>query len=250
MQPHPILTGKRKIVRIDEDKCDGCGQCIPSCAEGAIRIVDGKARLISDRFCDGLGACLGDCPQDAISIEERAAEAFDEQAVQAHLAQKTDHPAPVGGCPSARMFDFSSTATRKERLANDTSAAPSALSHWPVQLHLLPPTAPFLQGADLLICAPCVPIAMADFHARLLSGRAVALACPKLDNQTGYVEKLTTLFAEANLRSLTVARMSVPCCGGLLMLARSARQVAGSSLPIGDWVIGPEGSIVETNEVA
>ena len=238
---------KRKVIRIDEDKCDGCGQCVPACAEGAIRIIDGKARLISDRFCDGLGECLGHCPQGAISMEERESEPFDEEAVAAHRSRPPDHSAPGHVCPSAQLLDLSVPAGVPGESVAASPSAPGGLRHWPVQLHLLPPMAPFLRGADLLICATCVPVAMPDFHARLLAGRAVAVACPKLDDQTGYLEKLAAIFAEASLNSVTVARMSVPCCGGLLRLVHEARDLAGSSLPITDLMIGYNGYISEMN---
>ncbi len=238
---------KRKIVRIDEDKCDGCGECVPSCAEGAIRIIDGKARLMSDRLCDGLGACLGHCPLGAISIEERESEPFDEEEVAAHRSQSQRHPARESGCPSARLLDFSVPASTPGAAATVCRSVPGALRHWPVQLHLIPPTAPFLRGADLLVCATCVPVAMPDFHARLLHGRAVAIACPKLDDQTGYLEKLAAMFAGAGLNSVTVARVTVPCCANLLRLVRRARDLAGSALPITDMVIGHDGYIAETS---
>lgn len=240
-------TVKRKIVRIDEAKCDGCGQCVPACAEGAIRIIDGKARLISDRFCDGLGECLGHCPRGAISMEERESEPFDEEAVAAHRSRPRDHSAPGHVCSSAQPVDLSGATGVPETCPTLSRSAPGALRHWPVQLHLLPPTAPFLRGADSLICATCVPVAMPGFHARLLAGRAVAIACPKLDDQTAYPEKLTALFADAGLNSVTVARMSVPCCGGLLWLVHKARDLAGSSLPITDLVIGHNGYIAGIN---
>ena len=238
---------KRKVIRIDEDKCDGCGQCVPACAEGAIRIIDGKARLISDRFCDGLGECLGHCPQGAISMEERESEPFDEEAVAARRSRPPDHSAPGHVCPSAQPVDLLGATGVPETCPTMSASVLGALRHWPVQLHLLPPMAPFLRGADLLICATCVPVAVPDFHARLLAGRAVAVACPKLDDQTGYLEKLAAIFAEASLNSVTVARMSVPCCGGLLRLVHKARDLAGSSLPITDLVIGHNGYIAEMN---
>jgi ferredoxin len=238
---------KRKIVHIDETKCNGCGECIPACAEGAIEIVDGKARLIADRLCDGLGACLGNCPLGAITVEERESEPFEEAAVIARQSHQHTHSVPASGCPSARVLQFAPPAFTSMKKKDAPAQAEGALRHWPVQLHLVPPTAPFFKGADLLICAPCVPVAMPDFHARLLQGRSVVLACPKLDDQAGYLEKLAFMFANAGLRSVTVARMTVPCCGGLLRLVRQARDVAGSSLPITDVVIGHNGSIVETN---
>ncbi len=238
---------KREIVHIDEEKCDGCGVCVPSCAEGAIRIVDGKTKLIADRLCDGLGACLGHCPRGAITVEERESEPYDEEAVAAHLSQQDEPPAAVSGCPSARAFSMGASASAPAAPSAGAPRDASALQHWPIQLHLLPPTAPFIKGADLLLCAPCVPVAAPDFQERLLAGRAVALACPKLDNQTGYVEKLATMFSEGGLNSLTVARMSVPCCGGLLRLAHQARELAGAGTPIKDMVISHDGSITETD---
>jgi len=239
-----VRMAKRKIVRIDDAACDGCGQCVPACAEGAIEIIDGKAVLVSDGLCDGLGACLGHCPRGAISIQEREGEPFEEAAVATHRPQQKKHPVDERGCPSARLLDFSARAGAPQRVVAASPSAPGALRHWPVQLHLLPPTAPFLKGADVLICAPCVPVAMPDFHATLLAGRAVAVACPKLDDQTGYLEKLAAMFAGANTSSVTVARMSVPCCGGLLRLVRDARDLAGSTSPVTDLVIGHDGRIV------
>jgi ferredoxin len=241
---------RRKIVRIDESKCDGCGECVPSCAEGAIEIVEGKAKLVSDRLCDGLGACLGHCPLGAITVEERDSDPFEEAAVLAHRSREAEHPGHPSGCPSARLMQFAAPGRLPLTKADDAPSAAGALRHWPVQLHLVPPTAPFFRGADLLICAPCVPVAMPDFHARLLQGRSVALACPKLDDQTGYLEKLALIFARAEPRSVTVARMSVPCCGGLLRLVRQARDVAGSDLPITDVVVGHDGVVAETNTEA
>jgi NAD-dependent dihydropyrimidine dehydrogenase PreA subunit len=236
-------TIRRRIIRIDEDKCDGCGLCVPACAEGAIRVIDGKARLASDRFCDGLGACLGLCPRGALTIEEREGEPFDAHAVATHLSRPAIHPASGSGCPSAGLLDLSTPAGDAEQPAAAPHAASGALRHWPVQLHLLPAKAPFLRGADLLICAPCVPVAMPDFHARLLAGRVVALACPKLDDQTGYLEKLSAMFAEMAPRSVTVARMHVPCCGGLLQLVRRARDSSCFTVPIADVVVGHDGCI-------
>lgn len=234
----------RKIVQIDEAKCDGCGQCVPSCAEGAIRIVNGKARLVSDVYCDGLGACLGHCPQGAIEIIEREAPNFDEHAVHEHLQAKR-HSLPLraaaphgGGCPgsAARMFAASSPAAVCE--GDDT---PSALGQWPVQLHLVPPVAPFLQDADLLLVADCVPFAYADFHAKLLRGRPVVIGCPKLDDGRAYVDKLAAIMRQGSLRSLTVVRMEVPCCMGLMHIAAAARQQSGVDLPIEEIVISIRG---------
>ncbi|HEY9766006.1 MAG TPA: 4Fe-4S binding protein, partial [Chroococcales cyanobacterium] len=190
----------RKIIRIDEEKCNGCGLCIPNCHEGAIKIVNGKAKLVSDAHCDGLGACLGHCPQDALTVEERVADAFDEEVVQRDLSKK-----------------------EKSENAENTENPESQLSHWPVQLRLVPPAAPFLQGSDLLICADCVPFAVPDFHSRYLAGRAVLVGCPKLDDLEHYREKLKAVFAEAKPGRVTVLRMEVPCCGGLAQAVMEAR---------------------------
>ena len=236
----------RDMVTIDEDLCNGCGQCVPACAEGAIQIIDGKAKLVSDRLCDGLGACLGHCPQDAIRIEKREAVAFDEAAVEAHLeGQKAsgDAPpshAPAGGCPGARMASFD----RRGSASAPTGGACSELTHWPVQLKLLPATAPALHGAHLLIAADCVPVAMADFHAALLRDHAVVIACPKLDDPTGYVEKLADIIRLNNLAEVSVARMEVPCCGGLTQMVRQARQLSGCDVPITEIQIGVQGDVL------
>lgn len=243
----------RKMVRIDEEKCNGCGECVPSCAEGAIQIIDGKARLLSDNLCDGLGACLGDCPLGAISIEEREADEYDEAAVDAHLKEIGRAPvshhgvmpaathqgcpsaavksfaAPTGGCPSARPAQFAAPAPSAP--VGKATANPSQLAQWPVQLHLVPPTAPFFQNADVLLAADCVPFAYADFQQELLKGKALAIACPKLDNTQPYVEKLTAMITQSNIKSLTVVHMEVPCCNGLVMMAKQALANSGRNIP-------------------
>jgi Pyruvate/2-oxoacid:ferredoxin oxidoreductase delta subunit len=221
----------RKIVKIDEDLCDGCGECVPSCAEGAIQVIDGKAKLVSEVYCDGLGACLGECPQDAISLEEREADEFDEAAVEKHLAKKNEPSPPVDvpcGCPGSAMQSFGPKA--EPGLAPVQSQ--SALSQWPVQLMLVPPGAPFLKQADLLICADCVPFCVPDFHSRYLAGRAVLVACPKLDNLDFYKEKLKQIFAEAQPTSITVLRMEVPCCGGIVQAVIEARNEVLPNMPV------------------
>jgi NAD-dependent dihydropyrimidine dehydrogenase PreA subunit len=250
----------REMVYIDEEKCDGCGECVPACQEGAIQVINGKARLIADNLCDGLGACLGHCPQDAIRIERREADAYDEAAVAAHLrsqgqapaASASPSPAPPSGCPSARFIQLGDPAPRPSAAAAEPGSresAPSVLGQWPVQLRLLPPQAPMLRGADLLLSADCVPYALADFHPQLLSGRALAVACPKLDDPTGYVEKLAEMIRGNDLQRITVARMEVPCCGGILMMAVRARQLAGTSVPIRDIVISTRGEVIADREV-
>ncbi len=257
---------KRKMVKIDEEKCNGCGLCVPSCAEGAIQIIDGKARLIADNLCDGLGACLGDCPLDAITIEEREADEFDEAAVEQHLREIGREPlphghgsAPVaqqggcpsaqvksfappagGGCPSARTMNFAKPATSAEA-EDEYGQRPSRLAQWPIQLHLVPPTAPFFQNADVLLAADCAPFAYADFQEDLLKGKALAIACPKLDNTAPYVEKLTAMITQSNIRSLTVVHMEVPCCNGLVMMAKQALANSGRDIPFETVCIGIRG---------
>jgi NAD-dependent dihydropyrimidine dehydrogenase PreA subunit len=210
----------RTVVSIDEDLCDGCGECVPACEEGAIRVVEGKARLLSDSLCDGLGACLGHCPQGAIQTESREAAPFDEEAVRRHLAGPEPAASPA-----------------------------SALAHWPVQLRLLPATAPVLRGAHLLVAADCVPVAYAGFHSELLRGKAVVIGCPKLDDLGGYVEKLAEVIRYNDLASLTVAHMEVPCCTGILRAVLEARRLAGSDLPVDDLVVGIHGQLVERREI-
>jgi NAD-dependent dihydropyrimidine dehydrogenase PreA subunit len=238
---------KRQIVRIDEDKCNGCGVCLPSCAEGALQIVNGKARLVADRLCDGLGACLGNCPQGALLIEEREAAAFDEKAVHAHLhAQMAEQSGeqPFGcGCPGthARVLAGKSTPAA----LSDCSCEPSALGQWPVQLKLLNPAAPFLREADLLVAADCVPFAYAAFHRDLLRGRALAVGCPKLDDAQAYVDKLAQIIGHNRPRSITVAYMEVPCCGGLVSIVREAARRSGYDLPVETVKVALDGTIVE-----
>jgi NAD-dependent dihydropyrimidine dehydrogenase PreA subunit len=201
---------KRKIVRIDEDLCNGCGECVPSCAEGAIEIVDGKARLVAENLCDGLGACLGECPENAIIIEEREAEAFSEEAVVERLASRKEpegveeHPAPPFGCPSARVLSLD----RKERPAADPGEEggerASELAQWPLKLQLVPPTAPFFRGKELVVTADCSPVAYGDYHRRFLRGKAMVLHCPKFGDQSFVLDKLTEIFSSSGITGVTV----------------------------------------------
>ena len=205
----------RKIVKIDEELCNGCGVCVPACVEGALQIVDGKAKLISEIYCDGLGACLGECPEGAITIEEREAEEFDEEATELHMKQ-TAEPLPCG-CPGTTVRQFE----RQEMPEVAVGAVPaqSMLSQWPVQLTLVPPIAPFLQGADILLTADCVPFAYAGFHQELLRDHALLVACPKLDDYEAHLKKLAAVLQQAKPKSLTVVHMEVPCCFGLVQMA-------------------------------
>jgi Fe-S-cluster-containing hydrogenase component 2 len=237
----------RNIINIDEEKCNGCGLCVPSCAEGAIQIVDGKARLVSEIYCDGLGACLGECPEGALTIIEKEAEEFDEEAVDKFLAEKknvetTPLNAPACACPGSALRSFESVTEQGEEAE---AGAVSHLEHWPVQLMLVPPSAPFLKGRDIVVCADCVPFAFPDFHRRFLKGRAVLVGCPKLDNLEYYAKKLTAIFKEAQPASITVARMEVPCCGGIASVVTAARDKAAPDTPLITNIVGVKGEILQ-----
>ena len=239
----------RNIVKIDEDKCNGCGQCVTACAEGAIEIVDGKARLVSEVYCDGLGACLGECPTDAITIEQRPAEAFDEAATEAHLAGKAEEEkAPMAPkpfvCPGAAARKLAPVA-QADTGSGTMPAAQSQLGNWPVQLKLVPPQAPYLQNADLLLVADCVPFALPDFHSRFLKGKPVLIACPKLDEGLDdYVAKLADIFRNGQINSLAIIHMEVPCCSGLVRIAQAALAESGATIPTQDVVIGIQGDVL------
>jgi NAD-dependent dihydropyrimidine dehydrogenase PreA subunit len=246
------MKRKRKIIEIDEERCDGCGQCVPACAEGSLEIVEGKARVIEDRLCDGLGACLGECPNDALRIVEREAEEFDEEAVEKHLAgrQELQRKPPEqilgGGCPSAGIRQFSPRPDGAKPAASAQAAGQApALGHWPVQIRLIPPTAPFLKGADLLVLADCVPVAFPTLHRDFLHGKAVAMGCPKLDDAEAYIEKFTQIFREADIRSITTVIMEVPCCSGLPTIVRKALAASQSAIPMEEVVISTRGEILE-----
>jgi ferredoxin len=236
----------RSIAKIDEKKCTGCGFCIPACAEGALRIVDGKAKLVSDKYCDGLGACLGECPHGAIIIEERETEEFNEEAVEEHLrrkpsAQTIHHPHPIHRpCPSAQVTHFERDRAEKE-IEKTPRETESNLTQWPVQLTLLPANAPFLENADLLIVADCVPFAYADFHNDFLRGRKLLVGCPKLDDAKSYKEKLTEIFRRFNINTVTVVNMEVPCCFGLYQLVRGALESSEKATPLRQETISIKG---------
>lgn len=301
----------RKIIRIDEDKCNGCGLCIPNCHEGALQIIDGKARLVSDLFCDGLGACIGHCPEGAIDIIEREAEPYNETIVMeqmakmgrntilAHLEHLRNHneealmkeaiayikqndidlgpeaeneaPKKVAatfstlheaikqtkeqngsacGCSGSAPMDFridmDKVNTAGAAVVVTSSPAPSELRHWPVQFHLVNPNASYFQGADVVMAADCVAFAMGDFHDRLLKGKSLVIACPKLDsNKEVYIEKLTSMIASAKINTLTVPIMEVPCCGGLLQIAKIAVEQAERKIPVKKIVVGIKGDILQ-----
>jgi len=279
---------KRKIIKIDEEKCNGCGLCIPNCPEGALQMIDGKARLISDLFCDGLGACIGHCPEGAITIEEREAGKYDEKKVmknivkqgknviKAHLEHLKEHndekhlkealnylkekgvempkkeETHVGhghgmpeGCPGAKMVDFTKKQEPTEE-GEDTAKVASQLRQWPIQLHLVSPLAPYYQGADVLLVADCVAYALGSFHSDYLKGKSIAIACPKLDEgQDIYTEKIKTWIDDAKINTLTVLIMQVPCCAGLLNLAKEAAQASKRKVPIKYIVVSLQGEILQ-----
>lgn len=303
---------KRQIINIDEDLCNGCGLCIPNCHEGALQLIDGKARLVSDLMCDGLGACIGHCPQGAITIEEREAAPYDEELVMkdmipkgkntiiAHLKHLKDYKefgylkqgvrylqahkgqldfdldeviaevhgsresssekamaeqeqsgschggsghSHEGGCPGSQSQSFGSTIKEEEKSVEQAEIG-SRLEHWPVQMHLINPSAQQFQNADVLLSADCVAYAMGDFHRKYLEGKALAIACPKLDsNKEVYVQKLITLMNEAKINTLTVMKMEVPCCGGILQMAQMAAENAQRKVPIKSITVGVQGDI-------
>jgi ferredoxin len=270
---------KRSIIKIDEKKCNGCGLCIPNCPEGALKVIDGKVRLISDLFCDGLGACIGHCPEGAISIEEREAEKYDEKKVMTniipqgenvikeHLKHLKDHneknylkeaidclneqgienplkeeqetkPLPCG-CPGTALRKIKVEESEDEI---EIGKQKSQLRQWPVQLNLLPPFASFFNDSDLLVCADCVPFAHANFHSDLLKGKSLVIGCPKLDDVQSYEEKLTEIFKNNNIKSVTVAIMEVPCCYSLYSSVESAINKSGKKIPLIKEVIGIDGN--------
>lgn len=277
----------RQIIEIDENLCDGCGLCIPNCAEGALRIIDGKARLISDLFCDGLGACIGHCPQEAISVVERPADEYDERKVmeeniipkgantiEAHLNHLKDH-GEEGYLTQAlevlkehgiNVVDFPENRHQQnecghgcpgsaERVIQPQPASlngfvpvqdqPSELRQWPVQLHLVNPNAGYFQGADVLLAADCVAYALGDFHAKYLRGKSLLIGCPKLDDGLDvYIEKIRQLADNARINTITILRMEVPCCGGLVRIVKSALSQAVRKVPVKQIVVGIEGNII------
>ncbi len=230
----------RNIIEIDEDKCNGCGQCVVDCAEAALQIINGKAKLVKEIYCDGLGACMGGCPTGALKVVQREAEAFDEKATEKHIhAAKKQKEEPCG-CPGSRAVDFSG---KKADYKGEAETRPE-LSNWPVQLKLVAPNAPFLKDSDLLLAADCTAFSAINFHSRFIKGKKLLIACPKLDDTQLYYEKLTEMFKGNDIKSITVARMEVPCCGGLIHLAKEALKASGKDIPLNEVVIGIKGEIL------
>jgi len=228
---------KRKIIEIDESKCSGCGNCVTSCAEGALALINGKARLIKEQYCDGLAACLKECPTGALKIVEREAEEFNEEAVREHLQKPAGR---VSACPGSAVRQLEPETPAVE----DRSRRKSDLAHWPVQLALVPPGAPFLDAADLVLVADCVPFAYPDLHRDFLKGHAVAVACPKLDDAEAHLERLTEILRRSRIKSLSVVHMEVPCCSGLVYLVKKALAQSGKNLPLQEITIGIKGEIL------
>jgi Fe-S-cluster-containing hydrogenase component 2 len=237
---------KRKIIQIDDEKCDGCGQCAIACAEGAIRIVDGKARVISDNLCDGLGACIGECPQGALRIIEREASAFDEAAVEEHLKAGKSPAKPVMecGCPSSQIRTFA-PAPSSPKQAHSAAATGSALTHWPIQIRLIQPTAPFLKGADLLVLADCAAVAHVSLHQDLLKGRIVMMGCPKFDDAQAYIDRFAEIFRTAGIKSITTVYMEVPCCAGLPFIIQKALEKSVTDIPVTSIKLSSRGEVLE-----
>ncbi len=240
-------TVKRKIIKIDEDLCDGCGECVPACAEGAIQVVDGKAKLVSEVYCDGLGDCLGECPQGAITLEEREAVPFNEKAVEEHLRNlqstgevKTEEKTTP--CTASRTMEPDAIPDKSDN-GEEAAEVPSQLQNWPIQLKLVPPDAPFREGANLIIAADCVPFALSGFHRRLLRGKSLLIGCPKLDGADEYVDKLAAIFKQVKPEKVTVAIMEVPCCRGLLQIVEKAREEAGVAFETEQAVVTIRGEI-------
>jgi NAD-dependent dihydropyrimidine dehydrogenase PreA subunit len=225
---------KRDILKIDEDLCTGCGQCVPNCHEGALQVIDGKVRLVSELMCDGLGACIGHCPEGAITIETREAEPYNETNVMEQMKNS--------GCPGSRAVVIERPQHDSRTVSSDQ---PSELRQWPVQLHLLNPNAPYLRGSDLLLAADCVAFSMGNFHGRYLKGRSLAIACPKLDHGTDiYIEKLTAMIEVAGINTIIVMMMEVPCCGGLLQIVKNALSKASRKVPVKEMIISLSGEVL------
>lgn len=238
----------RDIVKIDEEKCNGCGLCVTACAEGAIKIINGKAKLVSETYCDGLGDCLGHCPEGAITIEKRDVVDFDEHAVKVHLAE-TNKPAAKEKLNFTCPGIMAKQMKKQPATADNSVLVPSQLTHWPVQLKLLSPNAPCFADADLLLTADCVPFAMGDFHSRFLKDHTVAVGCPKLDDVEFYIDNLAQILKANKIKSLTVIHMEVPCCSGLTYIAKKAIEQAKVNLSFTDVTISLDGLVKNTETI-
>jgi Fe-S-cluster-containing hydrogenase component 2 len=249
------MRKKRAIIKIDEEKCTGCGACVPGCAEGALAIVDGKARLMGEVLCDGLGACMGTCPSDALRIVEEEAEVFDEEKVKKLIEQKARACAEAkkgsnehfGGCPSAQAM--STVKERGKTRADSTDAIESELTHWPVKLQLLNPHSSFLKDADLLLLADCAAVAFPELHRKLLKDRVVAIVCPKFENLDEHIERLGEILETAKPRTLTIAHMEVPCCHGLYYAVLKAYEEHPGNIQITRLVLGRDGHVTREEKV-
>jgi ferredoxin len=246
----------RKIVEIDEERCDGCGLCVPSCDEGAIQVIDGKAKLVADKYCDGLGACLRDCPNDALRVVEREAEAFDAKAVHEYLKTKEESKKAADtvlpcGCPSAQVQSFISQLGAHDGSDPVSQAGTSsALSHWPIQIKLVPPTAPFLKGADLLVAADCTAFACGRFHQDFLKGRVLMVGCPKFDDVQAYIQKFAEIFTAADIKRVMVIVIEVPCCQSLPAIVKKGMTLAGKKIPMEQVIMSTRGQVLKKEKLA
>ena len=246
----------RNIIQIDEELCDGCGQCVPDCAEGSLKIIDGKARLMADKLCDGLGACLGSCPTGALRVIQREADEFDEEAVELYLEEEkkknaAQQPATMAcGCSSTHIQSFpqatikSGSSCQSANLPTQhaaTAIASSALSHWPVQIRLIPVNAPFLQNANLLVAADCTAVAARNFQENYLDGKTVMMGCPKFDDAENYIERFAEIINKCHLKSLTILIMEVPCCSAMNVIIKKAIEKAGQVVPVEQITISTRG---------
>lgn len=233
---------KRNIIQIDEKKCNGCGQCITSCAECALQIVNGKAKLVKEIYCDGLGACLGTCPTGALTIVQKEAEAFDEKKTEKHIHETKINKAKACGCPGSMVMEFAN----QDAVQNADAAAEEkpALTNWPVQLMLVPVNASCFANADILIAADCTAFSAANFHSRFIKGKKLIIACPKLDNANFYIDKLTQIFSNNSIKNVSVLRMEVPCCGGLAQIVKQAISASGKNIPYNEKIIGIKGEVL------
>jgi ferredoxin len=244
---------KRKIIEIDEAKCNGCGECVTGCAEGALAIVNGKAKLVNEVFCDGLGACIGECPTGALKIVEREAPEFDEAAVEEHVREQKKKSPPPGGCPGMQIRFGGASQGGTARVAGPSVSGQvirSELNQWPTQLHLVPVEAPFFKNRELVVLSTCSPSASPDVNWRFIRGRAIAMACPKLDRTEGYAEKLAAILASNGIPKVIIVRMEVPCCGGLTRIVQEAARRSGrTDLVVEEATIGLDGELKEIKQI-